>query len=262
MVKAYRHDGFVKIPGLISTEWQKRLREGIEQNLAKPGPNAHIINKDDAGNLFFEDAGTWQQNLHYRDYCMTSDMPEIAAILTGSKTLRLFFDNLFVKDHGLCAPTPWHQDLPYTPLMGTFCGLWGTLDQMPRRDSIEFIRGSHRWKKSYRPTEFTTRSLGQERTGFESLEMLPDIENNRHEYDIVGWDLKPGDGIAFDGSAIHSSSSNTSGHRRHAFIVRYALHGARYLPKGGNEYPKFPNCGLFEAEPLEGPSFPAAWPLR
>ena len=67
------------------------------------------------GGFFFEDAGAWRDNLEYRRFMFESSMPAVAALLTGRDRLRLFFDNLFIKDPVIDAPTPLAPGPPLYP---------------------------------------------------------------------------------------------------------------------------------------------------
>lgn len=56
-------------------------------------------------------------------------LAEAARRLMSAREVRLFDDQLLVKEPGSVAPTPWHQDLPYWLLRGDrICGLWCPLD--------------------------------------------------------------------------------------------------------------------------------------
>ena len=238
-----------------TTSW-KSFAPGIVRNLDHPGSNASLRLQDEDGRIFFEDAGVWRDNPEYQRFMFESSMPAVAALLTGVNQLRIFFDNLFVKDPGLNAPTPWHQDLPYTPMEGELCNLWIALDTVPRENSLECIAGSHRWGRSFRPVTFTP--APKEKVGFNTVEPQPDIEKLREDYSILGWSLKPGDTIAFDGMTLHGAPANGTTKRRHAFVARYAADGAIYTPRGPDEYPQFPDCGLVAGDRLSGHQFPLA----
>ena len=144
-IESYRADGAVLLPGLVSKHWLGVLRHGIERNLQFRGHNAAVRVSDNQGRMFFEDAGVWRHNPEYADFLFNSDMPRVAAALTGNKRLRVFFDNVFIKDPVINAPTPWHQDLPYTPMDGELCSLWVALDDVEAACSLELIAGSHHW---------------------------------------------------------------------------------------------------------------------
>ena len=253
-IEAYRRDGAVLLPALVSGEWLRTIRRGIEANLDNPGHNSAVRVSDGKGRMFFEDAGIWRRNPEYARFLFQSLMPHVAASLTGRESLRVFFDNIFIKDPGIDAPTPWHQDLPYTPMDGEMCSLWVALDDIAIEHSLELIAGSHRWGRSFRPVSFTAEAV--DKPGFNTLERQPDNDKLREQHKILNWAVSAGDVIAFDGMTLHASTSNGGEKRRHSFIARYAVDGAVYTPRGPGEYPTFPDCGLSAGMLLRGPQFP------
>jgi glutamine synthetase type III len=86
-----------------------------------------------------------------------------------------------------------------------------------------------------------------------------DISNRRGEYDIVHYDTKPGDVVAFHLSIVHYASGNHTSGRRRAISLRYAGDDATYaVRKRGPKLPRDP--GLKQGDPLGGELFPVAWP--
>lgn len=253
-IEAYRRDGAVLLPRLVTDEWMWTIKRGIEDNLNNPGHNAAVRVSDGTGRMFFEDAGVWRQNPAYTRFMFASLMPQTAALLTGQQGLRVFFDNIFIKDPGIDAPTPWHQDLPYTPMDGEMCSLWVALDDIAAEHSLELIAGSHQWGQSFRPVSFAAEPV--EKPGFNTLERQPNVARLREQHTVLNWPVSAGDVIAFDGMTLHASASNGASQRRHSFIARYAVDGAVYIPRGPGEYPSFPDCGLSTGMALSDPQFP------
>jgi ectoine hydroxylase-related dioxygenase (phytanoyl-CoA dioxygenase family) len=88
---------------------------------------------------------------------------------------------------------------------------------------------------------------------------MPDISGRRGEYDIVHFDTKPGDVVAFHLSIVHYASGNHTAGRRRAISLRYAGDDATYaVRKRGPKLPRDP--GLKHGDPLGGELFPVAWP--
>ena len=257
-VADFNRDGVLRLPCLFDESWVNLLRAGIDRNLAHPGPNGHDIRRENAGQRFFEDAFVWPSIPEYRKFLFDSHAGEIAGRLMQSKAVYLFFDNVFVKEPGSHAPTPWHQDLPAVSMTGRMLSLWIALDEIPRTDSLELVRGSHRWGESYVPIRFSTL---EEKSGFTDKSLLPspDFDARRESLDIASWDLQPGDAIVFDGMTLHGSGENTTETRRRAFSVRFGGDDAAYLPKGPASFPKFPGHEVQPGDALGSETFPLLW---
>ena len=155
-----------------------------------------------------------------------------------SDTVRIFHEHVLVKEPGTTQKTPWHHDQPYYCVNGSqLCSLWIPLDNVAQSVCPEFIVGSHKWGKLFLPTKFS--GIQYEREG-DQLAVMPDIDNTRDDYDIVSWDLEPGDCIAFHYLTVHGAPENLSGDRRRAFSARLMGDDAVYAERGGEISPPFP----------------------
>ena len=87
--------------------------------------------------------------------------------------------------------THWHQDQPYMAVDGwQFCSNWIPLDPITKEITIEFVRGSHKWGRMFAPFDSLTNGS---RHPSKVFERCPDIEAARSDYDIISWELEPGD---------------------------------------------------------------------
>ncbi|MFO0998483.1 MAG: phytanoyl-CoA dioxygenase family protein [Alphaproteobacteria bacterium] len=261
-VRAYREKGATCLRGLIEPHWLALLAKGIERNLAAPGRNARHYNKGKGTGFFFADAAVWQSVPEYREFLFHSPAAAIAGRLMGARQVHIFFDNIMIKDAGTTAPTPWHHDLPYVPMGGgAMCNLWLALDSVPKENSPEYVAGSHRWGQSFRPRSFFEPEKDYNADAFTSsaLRPIPDVDARRDELEIFSWAMEPGDIQAFDGMVVHGAPGNTTGHRRRAFVSRWAGDGAVFADRGPETYPVFPECGLRAGDALGGPAFPIVW---
>src|SRR6185503_18769057 len=89
-------------------------------------------------------------------FVFESGVAELAASLMASTKVRFYFDQLLVKQPATVEPTPWHQDIPYWPFLGQqICSVWVALTHATVDESaLEFVRGSHLWKRYYAPVPF------------------------------------------------------------------------------------------------------------
>ena len=251
----FKADGVAVIRGLFRS-WVEPLREGVEQNLAEPGEFARDY-RDENGGRFFGDYCNWHKIPTYRDFLFHSPAAELASTLMESNTARLFHEHVLVKEASTDIPTPWHHDQPYYCVDGKQnCSLWLALDPVPRETAVEFIAGSHRWGKWFRPERFDNTPLYEH----DRYYTLPDIESQRDEYRILSWDLEPGDAIAFHFLTVHGSPGNTSeSSRRRGFSSRWVGDDAAFADRGGKTSPPFPDCKLSHGDRLVGSEFPVCF---
>ena len=176
---------------------------------ATPNPGATT-------NRLFTTRYLWQEEPVIRDFMYQSGIAGIVGDLMGTSSMRFYFDHTLVKEPGTDAPTPWHQDIPYWPFLGRQIGsAWVALSSTSvAESSLEFVRGSHRWGAYYAPESFDgSKNWTDDFQG----ERVPDIEAARDEYDIVGWDVEPGDAIVFSAWILHGAPGNAGPNRRAAF---------------------------------------------
>ena len=176
-VEEFRAAGCVIVRGLFSSDEVATIREGIERNLADPGPLFGVASRDDDPGRFVEDFCNWQRIDEYRRIAFESKAADVAAALMGGSIVRLYHDHLLVKEPGTRQPTPWHQDQPYYNVEGfDNVSMWAPVDPVARESTLEFLVGSHRqgWLM---PRTFLTEQAAWFPEG--TLAELPDIEGDR-----------------------------------------------------------------------------------
>jgi ectoine hydroxylase-related dioxygenase (phytanoyl-CoA dioxygenase family) len=252
-VSSFRDDGVTVLRGVFA-DWVDQLRAGIARNMREPDPGARIY-KGDGGGRFFIDYCNWQRIPEYREFIFKSPAAQIGAELMDSKTVQLFHEHVLVKEAQSGIATPWHQDMPYYCVDGPkTVSLWIPLDDVPRERTLEFIAGSHKWGKFYRPQRFDGKALNEN----DGLEDIPDIEANREAFNILGWDLAPGDAVAFDYRTVHGAPANNSASaQRRAFSLRLVGDQTRFVRREGIvTSPPFTEVTLKNGDPLQGEEFP------
>jgi ectoine hydroxylase-related dioxygenase (phytanoyl-CoA dioxygenase family) len=136
--------------------------------------------------------------------------------------------------------------------------LWIPLDAVPRERTLEFVAGSHRWGKYFRPERFNKTALNEN----DGLEPVPDIEGNRDKYDILGWALEPGDAVAFSFLTLHGAPANLSPvAQRRAFSLRLLGDDVRFARRQGIvTSPPFRMVTLAHGAVMDAPEFPLLLP--
>ena len=178
---------------------------------------------------------------------------EIAATLMNSNCARIFHDHILVKEPGNSVVTPWHQDQPYYLCEGEqTVSFWVPLDYIPRDRSIEYIAGSHAWDKNFKPQRFDGSDLFEG----DKSEVVPDVDNMRDQFNIIGWEMEPGDAVAFHFRTLHGAPANSSKSRRRVISIRWVGDDAKFVKRLGPTSPSFPELTFEDGEPFAGEDFP------
>lgn len=234
----YHKDGAVALRGVMDHQWLKRIADAIEDDISNPGPFYHGYDSDEG--LFHGNLRLWETHLTFRDVCLNSHLPVVAQKFLGSKKINLLYDQLFVKESRMNQRTRWHNDQPYWPIKGEqVLSFWIALDKTTAENGrVEFIRGSHKWGRWFQPEPFgKTEAISQYEKN-PAYEDIPDIEADRDSYDIVSWDLEPGDVYLFHAMTVHGAGGNQlHDRRRRGYTVRYTGDDVTYEPRVGTSLP-------------------------
>lgn len=262
-VRAFREDGATCLRRVLDAGWIEALRAAVDADIAAPGPMVRVNTPAGNPGRFFVDFQLWQRHEACRGVALDSPLPAIAAQLLGCERVNWYHDHLLVKEPGTQERTPWHHDFPYYPLSSAreldgVASFWIPLDPVARDTAVEYVRGSHRWGKRYAPKFFRKDAAFD--AGAEADE-VPDIDAARDRYEFLGWDLEPGDVIAFTGLVLHGAPGNGSlQRRRRAWAARYLGDWVRWSERPGTVSPPITGHGLADGDAIGGALFPQAWP--
>lgn len=250
-LQALDEDGVVCLRQALPREWIDRIATGIERANSANSEASRIVSMKDRG--FMGDLFMWMTDPDFKAVVFDSPMPDLARQALGVEAATHWYDQLFVKEPGSDVPTPWHHDLTFWPLAGEqIVSFWIPLDPVTRESSgLEYIKGSHRW-----PNRF--KAVTPDYNGYmidPALEDVPDIEAEREGFDIVDWDMEPGDVLVFHPLIVHGSLGNKSTTRRRALASRWVGDDVVYTPRK-HTMPIPPGHGLESGDHLGGPSFP------
>lgn len=250
-IDTFAVDGVVLIKGLL-TEHVDTIREGIEMNMASPGPYAAENLQPGEQGRFFDDYCNWNRIEPFERVIKQSELIAVAADLMQSATVQLFHDHVLVKEPGTSKPTPWHQDSPYYFVEGRQCiSFWSPMD--PVSDAtLRCVAGSHRWEKPVLPTRWLAEDNFYADNECYRPVPDPDVEG----LDIREWVMEPGDAVAFHYGILHGARGNEASHRRRAFSVRLLGDDARYVERSGPTSPPFPGHEMVPGQRLRDDWFP------
>lgn len=233
-INSYREDGVVLVRNAVDSAWVSSLLGLVDEQMARPSKWANDPNPGRNYDRLFTDRYLWQTNPTIEAFIRESGVAALAGQAMACEQVRFYFDHLLVKEPGTTAPTPWHQDVPYWPFLGKQIGsVWLALTPATVEGSaMEFVKRSHLDDKYYRPKVFGDRDNHPSAWAKAGQgEPVPDIEGDRAAFDIVGFDVEPGDAVIFSAWLLHGAQGNSSGeNRRSALSTRWLGDDAIWHP--------------------------------
>jgi len=213
---------------------------------------------DHGEGMFFYDVAAWKHDRGVRQVAFDSALPEIAAQLMDAAYVNFWEDTTFVKAPHTRQKTAFHQDLAYFQIEGDQCVVvWIPLDPAtPENGVMQYVRGSHLWGETYAPNVFVSQ------TPFASSpeKRCPDIEGAPEEYDIVAFDVEPGDVIIHHVKTVHGAGGNPTGSWRRAVSLRYCGDQVRYFDRPGAIAQVGVSHTLKDGDRLFAADYPVVWP--
>ena len=220
---AFEKDGFVFIPGFLSTEETETIRQNFNRVITDVLPNMP------ATKVFYEDkndASTLKQimDIHVHDnffntVLFDSKFKELAELLLGDKVIGKNLE-YFNKPPLIGKPTPPHQDGYYFMLDPSIAvTMWMALEPADEENGcVKYVKGSH--LKGMRP-HGRTKTLGFSQ-GITDFGTDEDMQNE------IAFPAKPGDLLVHHSLTIHRANGNTSANRtRKALGLIYFGESAR-----------------------------------
>ncbi len=208
-------DGVVFLKGALGPNDLALIEKEFAYSVAHPSPKA--VNFYPSENAtFFEDTG--QRML---PMVRETGIDAMVAALFGEPDLWYMGEQLFLKENGFSRRTPWHQDTSYLRMMGSqLVACWVSLDPLPREHCLEFVRGSHKGTL-YNGSAFAAHDDTAPLYKDSKLPRLPDIQKQRGDFDILAWDVNPGDLIVFHLGMLHGGAGTVPGMRRRTVSLRF-----------------------------------------
>ncbi|MEO7398807.1 MAG: phytanoyl-CoA dioxygenase family protein [Ilumatobacteraceae bacterium] len=256
-IEAFGRDGVTVLRGAVTEAELTALAAAVELNLANPSAWASDYTPSGQAGRFFGDYVNWERIDAYRQVALESRLPAAAAALMQSRTVRFFHEHILVKEPDTAEVTPWHHDQPYYCVDGDKnVSFWISLDAVPAEAGVEFLAGSHRWDRRFIPRRFVdSLAYVESDNGFE---VVPDIEAERDQHEIVRFDVRPGDVIAFSFRILHAApgTAGLTGNRRRAVSMRYVGDDAVFALRPWLHSPPFEQRDLVVGRPLADARFP------
>ncbi len=231
--------------------------EAITSLVRASGAPALIDDGADDGH-FTLDTTTWWRNATIRRLALDSGLPALAARLLRARKINYCDDQIFVKPPGTADRTAFHQDYTYFQMRGwQGCVMWISVDHADQNSgALSYVRGSHLWQKEFLPNVFMAHVSLPGGVG----ESLEPIEAEPAKYDLIQFDVQPGDAVVHHFRTVHGAGGNRSNHPRRALSVRYAGEDMRFHARPGAPAQPYHAHSLTEGAPLDSETFPVVWP--
>jgi phytanoyl-CoA hydroxylase len=237
LVESYRRDGFVHVAGLLELDEVGRFREAAEAVAMRVAPMTGY-----RGNPFTQLVNVWRQDETLGALTRHSAIGALAERLAGTR-LRLWHDQLLIKQPEVSTPTEFHLDAPYWPHRGAsrWITAWIALVDVPvERGCLTFIPGSHR------ADSFTAVDL-EDPTAL--MNAVPELRWQPR----VTVPLRAGDLTFHHGVTAHAATPNLTDVPRIAHAVIFMDDGTRF---SGARHVVTDPLGLEAGDALDGELFP------
>ena len=257
-IARYGCDGAALLKGVIGTDTLKTIESGIEEIYRSPGHHSKFTGTTRLGETLVAEYVSRHSDALRAVLFNNGIVGKIAATMMHTPSAQLVLDQVFYKAKGPIVPTPWHQDTPFLRVRGEeLIRVWIPCDYSPRALTVQVVRGSHRWNVVYNtsgehknPTSVVEGEAGggYEGVGNPSLPPIPDIVRYRESFEILSWDVEPGDALVFQGNVLHGADGHPGADTpRRAFAAMMGGPNLRFhVPKGK----AFPIPGQHKGEPI------------
>lgn len=235
---AFRRDGVCRLVGAIDPHALADLERCWQWSMDHPGPLSSGLLRD--GSDAHQDLCNPAAMDIYEPVLRATGLAEVVAALWEKPEVWFMYEQVFRKSGGNAGRTPWHQDLPYLAVNGAdLAVIWISFDAVPENVALEFVRGSHRGPL-YDGSRFDPEDPTLPLYGTGDLPRLPDIEKQRADYDILSFDIEPGDVVVFHPAMLHGGAPTTDEcPERRTLTLRFFGEDAVYEPRPGPAGPFF-----------------------
>ncbi|GAB3630039.1 hypothetical protein PTE30175_04815 [Pandoraea terrae] len=218
-------NGAIVIRGLFSPEQMKRARECFDYAIAHPGTGKIIF--EGTSDAHYNEYGNPANRDMYLAFVREVGLQDLFASLWDSEHVWFITEELFIKSGGKAGGSPWHQDTSVIPANGPHvANLWFSFESLPKENSLEIVRGSHLGPEYDAPAYVDPSDPTAPGWGGDFFQKLPDIEADRKNdptsWDVISWDLEPGDALVFHSGALHGGAPVTPAcPTRHTMALRF-----------------------------------------
>jgi len=235
MISHYQRDGFVHVPGILDREEALHFRAAALAAADRLVELSH-------GPIFDQYVNVWQHDGAMRELTLHPAIAAAARAL-ACVDLRLWHDQILIKQPGTSRATEFHQDQPYWPHENSTnpISCWIALGDVRAEDGcMTFLPGSQT------RTDLPPQNLGDSRS---LLDICPEFE----WLPRVTVPLRAGDCTFHHGRCAHMATPNVGTAPRVAHVVIFMDATTQFSGVG---HVVTDPLGLTQGERIEGPLFP------
>jgi len=249
-VEAFRRDGFVHAPGLLSAAEIIEYGAAVDVAVArrKARDTRTLAEKTPYEQSFIQCQYIWEDFPDVRPLTFHPRVCGLAAALIGAPRLRLWHDQALYKEAG-GRETEAHTDHPYWPIAGRDNTLtaWIPLQAVDLDiGCMGYVPGSHNDEAAFIDI-FTAPGAGKA------------LEARYADTPAQFVPCAPGDVIFHHGHTVHMAKPNRSDRTRRVYTAIYFADGAR---RGGDRaHPSVDRDSIGDGAVIDRAATPVAWPL-
>ena len=236
-IARYRRDGFVRVRQVLTPD------EVAEYHAAAVAAASRLNSRRSDG-IFSQIVNVWRDDEAMRRLTLNPRIAALAERLAGVP-LKLWHDQILIKEPHNARATHFHQDQPYWPHAGSAhpISAWIALCDVPvERGCMSFLPGSHA------RTDLPAQNLGDGRSLFA---LAPDLAYSER----VTLPLRAGDCTFHHGRCAHMATPNETDEPRVAHTIIFMDAATVY---NGRPHVVTDPLGLTKDQPIEGELFPRA----
>ena len=231
-VRAFHADGFLNYGSLLTKGETAELRAALTRTLSgKSAKTPESLGNIGGGKgVVVQIVNEWEAEPAFHKHLFHPKIVAMVARLMNTDTVRVWHDQVQIKPSHIGAPTIWHQDYPYWPVIapGDLISAWVAIDDASEANGcMSMVPRSHTWG-SYKGGTIGSR---------------PDDWGPEHDpafvppgeiVEVVPCPV-PAGGVAFHHCLTwHGAPPNFTGSGRPAIAVHYMPGHTRYQPAGGH----------------------------
>jgi len=251
-IAQYERDGAILLKSVLDPAQMRLLEEGVEDAHANRSVRGATVQTAEGKGQTVVENYICARVPALKTLMESGVLAEIAGRIMRAPSAHLVLDQIFYKHQGTIVATPWHQDTPFLRVRGMdLVRLWIPCEFSPRDLTVQVVRGSHRWNIVYNTrtegydAETKIKSDLHDRSDFyaghlgdSQAPLAPDVARYKDSFDIMSWDVEPGDALLFQGNMLHGTDGRDDhATARRAFACFMAGPDARYHVPNGKAFP-------------------------